>query len=84
LTQEPEVILADEPVSNLDPKTGEKILSDFVRICREKELVIIMNLHQIDYAKKFADRIIGLNKGKMVFEGTALELTENAVRRIYM
>jgi len=84
LTQEPEVILADEPVSNLDPRTGEKILNDFVRICREKDLVVIMNLHQIDYAKKFADRIIGLNKGKMVFEGKASELTEKAIKRIYM
>ena len=84
LTQEPEVILADEPVSNLDPKTGEKILNDFVRICREKDLVVIMNLHQIDYAKNFADRIIGLNRGKIVFEGTPPQLTEKVVRRIYM
>ena len=84
LTQEPEVILADEPVSNLDPKTGEKILNDFVRICREKDLVVIMNLHQIDYAKNFANRIIGLNQGKIVFEGTPSQLTERAVRRIYM
>ena len=84
LTQEPEVILADEPVSNLDPKTGEKILNDFVRICKEKDLIVIMNLHQIDYAKKFADRIIGLNKGKKIFEGTPSQLTEKAVRRIYM
>jgi len=84
LTQEPEVILADEPVSNLDPRTGEKILNDFVRICKEKDLIVIMNLHQIDYAKKFADRIIGLNKGKKIFEGTPSQLTEKAVRRIYM
>jgi len=84
LTQEPEVILADEPVSNLDPRTGEKILNDFVRICKEKDLIVIMNLHQIDYAKKFADRIIGLNQGKIVFEGTPSQLTERAVRRIYM
>jgi len=84
LTQEPEVILADEPVSNLDPKTGEKILNDFVRICREKDLVVIMNLHQIDYAKNFANRIIGLNQGKIVFEGTPSQLTERAVKRIYM
>ena len=84
LTQEPEVILADEPVSNLDPRTGEKILNDFVRICREKDLIVIMNLHQIDYAKNFADRIIGLNRGKIVFEGTPSQLTEKVVRRIYM
>ena len=83
LAQKPELILADEPVSNLDPKIGETILNDFVRICKEKELIVIMNLHQIDYAKRFADKIIGLNKGKIVFEGTPTQLTDMAVRRIY-
>jgi len=84
LTQEPEVILADEPVSNLDPVVGEKILNDFVKLCKEKNLAAIINLHQIDYAKKFADRIIGLNRGKIVFEGTPSQLTEKAIHRIYM
>ena len=83
LAQEPELILADEPVSNLDPKIGETILNDFVRICKEKELIVIMNLHQIDYAKRFADKIIGLNKGRIVFEGSPMQLTDMAVRRIY-
>lgn len=83
LTQEPDIILADEPVSNLDPKTSEKILSDLVKISKEDELAVIMTLHQINYAKKFADRIIGLNKGRIVFEGSPSELTYNVVKRIY-
>ncbi len=83
LTQEPDVILADEPISNLDPKTGEKILSDLVRISKEDDLTVIMSLHQINYAKKFADRIIGLNKGRIVFDGYPEALTDDVIRRIY-
>ncbi len=84
LTQEPDVILADEPISNLDPKTGEKILSDLVKISKEDDLTVIMSLHQINYAKKFADRIIGLNKGRIVFDGDPEALTEDEIKKIYM
>jgi phosphonate transport system ATP-binding protein len=83
LAQQPRTILADEPVASLDPATSEKILGLLHRICREDDLTAVVSLHQVEFAKKFADRIIGLADGHVVFDGVADHLDENVYHQIY-
>ncbi len=69
MAQRPGIVLADEPVASLDPASAERVLSDLHRICREDSITAIVSLHQVDFARRFADRIIGLAKGRVVFDG---------------
>lgn len=83
LAQQPQLILADEPVASLDPSTGTHVLALLRGICRKKKLTAIVSLHQVHLAKQFADRIIGLASGRVLFDGTAEELTSTDLERIY-
>tara|TARA_B100000686_G_C16787814_1_gene976444 strand:+ start:1488 stop:2228 length:741 start_codon:yes stop_codon:yes gene_type:complete len=83
LAQKPSLVLADEPVASLDPRTAEKVLSYLHRIIKEDGLTAIVSLHQVEYAKKFADRVIGLSQGEVVFDGNALELSDTVLKKIY-
>jgi phosphonate transport system ATP-binding protein len=83
LTQEPTVILADEPVASLDPAISVKILSLLNDICIEKSITAIVSLHQVDLAKKFANRLLGIAAGKIIFEGKADDLTFEILRDLY-
>lgn len=83
ITQSPEIILADEPVASLDPETSVKVLGDLHRICREDGITTIVSLHQLELARQFADRIIGLANGRIVFEGTSGELGSAILDKIY-
>lgn len=83
LAQQPRTILADEPVASLDPATSERILGMLHRICREDHLTAVVSLHQVELAKMFADRIIGLADGQVVFDGVANDLSEEVYHRIY-
>ncbi len=83
LTQEPTVILADEPVASLDPAISVKILSLLNDICIEKSITAIISLHQVDLAKKFANRLLGIAAGKIIFEGKADDLTFEILRDLY-
>jgi len=83
LAQAPKVILADEPVASLDPKTSRSVLSCLREASRESGITVICNLHQVDYAMEFGERIIGVAGGRVVFEGRPDELTEEALHRIY-
>lgn len=83
IAQRPEIILADEPVASLDPETSVKVLRDLHRICREDGITAIVSLHQLDLARQFADRIIGLANGHIVFDGTTSELGSAALDNIY-
>jgi len=83
LVQRPQIILADEPVASLDPETSVKVLSDLHRICREDRITTIVSLHQLDLAKQFADQIIGLAHGQIVFEGAPNELGSAVLDKIY-
>lgn len=69
LAQEPSVILADEPVASLDPPTSHVVMRDLQRINRELGITTIVNLHFLDLATRYADRIIGLRAGRLVFDG---------------
>jgi len=83
LSQQPEIILADEPVSNLDPRLMLEIMELIKNICKEDNLTLVCNLHFVGLAKKYADRIIGLKEGRIIFDGTPLELTKEKIEEIY-
>jgi len=83
LMQSPAIILADEPVSNLDPKLSRVILDILKRVCREDGITALVSLHTLDLTREYADRIVGLNRGKIFFDGPVQELTEAAVEEIY-
>jgi phosphonate transport system ATP-binding protein len=83
LTQEPQLLLADEPVASLDPANAEQVLALLRRICREDGLTAAMSLHQVNYARKFADRVIGLRVGRVIFDGPPGALTQDVLDEIY-
>jgi phosphonate transport system ATP-binding protein len=83
LAQRPKVILADEPVASLDPKTSRKVLNYLKQASTESGITVVCNLHQVDYAREFGQRIVGVAAGRIVFDGRPDELTEEALQRIY-
>lgn len=83
LAQQPEVMLADEPVASLDPPTSHAVMSDLKRISREDGITTLVNLHFIDMARDYADRIVGMRDGVVVFDGTPAEATDKAFEDIY-
>lgn len=83
LAQQPSMILADEPVASLDPATSEKVLSLLRDICREDGITAVVSLHQLEYAQRFADRIIGLASARIVFDAPPGELNEAQLAQIY-
>ena len=83
VAQEPRAILADEPVASLDPKSARLVLGDLKRASRELGIAVLCNLHQVGYAMEFADRIVGIHAGRVVFEGVPGALDEQALGRIY-
>ncbi|GLK88575.1 phosphonate ABC transporter ATP-binding protein [Pseudomonas turukhanskensis] len=83
LAQRPKVILADEPVASLDPKTSRLVLQYLRDATRELGITVVCNLHQVDYAREFGDRIVGLAHGRMVYDGGPDGLTEDVLHRIY-
>ncbi len=83
LAQDPELLLIDEPTASLDPKTSRQIMRLIVEICRERTLPAIINIHDVVLAQQFSDRIIGLQSGRMVFDGPPSGLTEAVLTQIY-
>lgn len=83
LVQQPRLVLADEPVASLDPATAEQVLSLIHGICRQAGIAAIVSLHQVDLARQFADRIVGLSAGRVVFDGRPEALDGTAIHRIY-
>jgi phosphonate transport system ATP-binding protein len=83
LAQQPTIILADEPVASLDPKIARQVLTYLRQVAHELGITVLCNLHQVEYTREFAERIVGMSKGRVVFEGTGAELTEEILHRIY-
>lgn len=83
LAQEPKVILADEPVAALDPVTAKQVMEDFVRINKEMGISILLNIHHVELALTYADRIIGIRKGEIVYDGPSQEVTQEVLHQIY-
>lgn len=83
LAQNPELLLIDEPTASLDPKTSRQIMRLIMEICRERGLPAIINIHDVVLAQQFTDRIIGLQAGRVVFDGPPSGLTEIVLTQIY-
>lgn len=83
LAQKPKIILADEPVASLDPITANMIMKDFKRINEQENITIVVNMHHVDLALKFAKRVIGIKKGNVVFDGPSSTVTESILKDIY-
>lgn len=83
LAQQPRIILADEPVASLDPPTSHVVMRDLQRINRELGITVVVNLHFLDLARRYGDRIIGMRSGEVVFDGVGADADENVFRDIY-
>lgn len=83
LVQDPEIILADEPMASLDPKLSEVVLEILKRYCREKQTTVLVNIHVLKYAVQYADRVIAFRAGKVVFDGIPAQLTPEQIEEIY-
>lgn len=83
MSQEPKVLLADEPVASLDPELAWQILTDLARVAREDQALTLISIHQVELARHFVDRIVGIAGGEVVFDGTPAKLDDQVMDRIY-
>ena len=83
LTQDPQIILADEPVAALDPVTARQVMQDFVRINKEMGISILLNIHHAELAIEYADRIIGIRAGRIVYDGPSKQVDQAVLNAIY-
>ncbi len=83
LTQDPHIILADEPVAALDPVTAKQVMEDFVHINQELGISILLNIHHVELALEYADRVIGIRAGKIVYDGPSKQVDQAVLDAIY-
>jgi phosphonate transport system ATP-binding protein len=83
LAQQPKFMLADEPVASLDPKTSRTVLTYLKKSCKDSNIAVLCNLHQIDFALEFAERVVGLSSGEVVYDGPPQGVSGDIIRQIY-
>jgi phosphonate transport system ATP-binding protein len=83
LAQNPTIMLADEPVASLDPVTAKQVMSDFKRINQDLNLSILLNIHHVELALDYCDRIVGIRAGKIVYDGNSDDVTPEILKEIY-
>jgi phosphonate transport system ATP-binding protein len=83
LVQEPDIILADEPIASLDPRNTRIVMDALLRINKHFGITVICNLHSLDLARGYCDRLIGMAAGRIVFDGAPATLTEHIARELY-
>ena len=83
LTQEPDILLADEPIASLDPRNATLVMNALKSINTTDGITVICNLHTVDTARTYCDRILGMVMGRIVFDGTPAELSNEKIREIY-
>ncbi len=83
LVQEPDIILADEPIASLDPRNTKVVMDALLRINREFGITVICNLHSLDLARSYCDRLVGMAQGRVVFDDVPAALTEEVARELY-
>ena len=83
LAQKPEIILADEPVAALDPITATQVMDDFKKINKELNMSVLINIHHVDLALKYADRVIGIKAGEIVYDGPSKNVDSAVLKQIY-
>ena len=83
MMQNPSILLADEPISSLDPKNSKVVMDDIKKINKQDGIMVICNLHSLEIAKEYCDRLIGLSDGKIVFDGHPSSLTKELAEQLY-
>jgi phosphonate transport system ATP-binding protein len=83
LMQQPSALLCDEPIASLDPASAQIVMELIRNVCRRHTIACIVNLHQVDAALRYADRIVGMSEGEIVYDGPTAELTGPVIERIY-
>jgi len=83
LVQEPQIVLADEPIASLDPRNTKIVMDALLRINKHFGITVICNLHSLDIARGYCDRLIGMAAGRVVFDGAPVQLSDTAARDIY-
>jgi phosphonate transport system ATP-binding protein len=83
MLQEPDLVLADEPVASLDPVNAEVVMEALSRICRERNVPVIVNLHSLEIARRYCTRVVAMAKGSIVFDGPPSALTPAVIERVY-
>jgi phosphonate transport system ATP-binding protein len=83
IAQDPNILLADEPVASLDPITANQVMADFAKINKELNITVIANMHHVDMALKYAKRVVGIREGEIVFDGPSSDITEDLLKEIY-
>lgn len=83
LVQEPEIILADEPIASLDPRNTRIVMDALLRINKHYGITVLCNLHSLEIARTYCDRLVGMAAGRVVFDGTPVELTDGVARELY-
>ncbi len=83
MMQNPSILLADEPISSLDPKNSKVVMDDIKKINKQDGIMVICNLHSLEIAKEYCDRLIGLSDGKIVFDGHPSALTKELAKQLY-
>jgi phosphonate transport system ATP-binding protein len=83
LVQDPKMILCDEPIASLDPNASKMIMEQLKKLSNEMHISLIVNLHQVDVALRYSDRILGVNKGRLVFDGSPGDLSPERIAEIY-
>lgn len=83
LMQDPKVLLCDEPIASLDPQSTRTVMTIIADLAQTRNLIVVMNLHQVAIAREFADHIVGVNDGRIVFDDEAAALTDAAAAAIY-
>lgn len=83
ICQNPEIILADEPVAALDPVSANQVMKDFKHINEEYNITVLINIHHVDLALKYAKRVIGIKAGSVVYDGPSSEVDEQVLKIIY-
>jgi phosphonate transport system ATP-binding protein len=83
IMQEPEIILADEPTSSLDPKTSVEIMEILSRFAAERGIPVIVNIHNVELARRFASRVVGMSGGQVVYDGPPQAITDANLKQIY-
>ncbi|EHL97320.1 phosphonate ABC transporter, ATP-binding protein [Acetobacteraceae bacterium AT-5844] len=83
LLQQPKIILADEPIASLDPRNAQVVMDALRDVNKQDGITVLVNLHHLDTARQYCDRIIAMQKGRMMFDGPPAELTAARIREIY-
>lgn len=83
LAQNPQIILADEPVASLDPVTAKQVMDDFKRINCDMNITVLINIHHVELALQYASRVVGIRAGEIVYDGTVENVTQQVLDSIY-